>query len=114
MCIIPHLYPIRFVTDEYSLDRDTITVYTDFPMVPTLMMYVEAAAQTSAYFQPEKSNEGFLAKAHGLKLYKVPTSTTSKIVVICEHVVGLVASFSFIGYEGSEIVVSGNFIGVAK
>lgn len=114
MCIVPHLYPIRFITDEYLVDSNVVTACADFPMVPTLMMYVEAAAQASAYFQPEKSNEGFLAKVYDLKLYKVPISTTSKIVVTCEHVAGLVASFSFIGYEGSEIVVSGSFIGVAK
>ncbi len=68
---LPHREPLIFAKEVLLKKNDTVQVRCEFPMLPTLAMFIEAAAQSSAAFHPDSDSKekiGFLTLANNVKL----------------------------------------------
>lgn len=75
---IPHLKPVKFAQKILFTDKDEAKVQCQFPEIPTLAMFFEAAAQSSAAFSQEKAEMGFVISLKDIILHQ----STDKLNVI--------------------------------
>ena len=92
---IPHQKPIKFAQEVLSVEESTAKVKCIFPSAPTLPMYFEAAAQSSAAFSQDETKIGFLVSVKNVELLN--ESNDLEIVIEVERVVefGAICEFSF-------------------
>jgi len=111
---LPHGEALLFAKEVLLKQGDTVKVRCEFSMLPTLAMFVEAAAQSSAAFNSDsdsKAKIAFLTKANDVKLLKAVESLHFFFVLKKEVEVGQYKKFFFDAYDentGSKIV-SGKF-----
>lgn len=66
---LPHLEPLLFAKEILLRSDEKVEVLCIFPMVPTLPMFIEAAAQSSAAFNVDgEAKVGFLTMAADIEL----------------------------------------------
>lgn len=66
---LPHQEPILFAKELIEKKENEIEVLCSFPKTPTLAMFMEAAAQSSAGFNEEKNIKvGLLSMAKNIRL----------------------------------------------
>jgi hypothetical protein len=111
---LPHGEALLFAKEILEKNNDAVKVRCEFSMLPTLAMFVEAAAQCSAAFNSDSAHSikiAFLTKANDVKLLKEIESLHFFFVLKKKVEVGQYKKFFFDAYDentGSKIV-SGKF-----
>ncbi len=112
---IPHLPPVKFAQEIVEVTQNLAKVKCEFPFIPTLAMFFEAAAQSSAAFS--KNNEakiGFVISLKNIELIKDATTLTYILEVKKEYEVGSICEFSFEVLYKEEIYAKGTFTVMVK
>lgn len=79
---LPHLPPIKFAKHPLFCDENLAKVMCEFPSTPTLPMFVEAAAQSSAAFaKDETPRNGFLVLIKEFSLHEIPKSLSCIVAI---------------------------------
>ncbi len=109
---LPHREPLVFAK-EILLRSDTkVEVLCIFPHKPTLAMFIEAAAQSSAAFNLDKEAKvGFLTMATNIKSLYPADNLEYIFNVYSESEVGSYKKFSFVAINKSNHIktVHGDF-----
>jgi hypothetical protein len=90
---LPHLNPVLFAKEVLKKEENTAEVLCEFPYLPTLPMFLEAAAQASSVFSQKE--EGFLVGASDVKLHKKTKDLKVLIRIVKEISMGEMKIFSF-------------------
>lgn len=109
---LPHIAPLLFAKKVLKKNENSVHVQCSFPQVPTLAMFLEAAAQCSAGFEEEgKKNIGFLTMAQDIQTLAHINSAEYIIILQKEANVANYKKFFFMAYTRTDDtpVVSGNF-----
>jgi len=95
---IPHIPPIRFVKSLVSADEKKASVLVEFESIPSLAMFVEAAAQSSsAVIDDDKILKmGYLVTLKNIKLLQEPKDKT---YIIDVYVESRLESFKFFSFK---------------
>ncbi len=110
--ILPHQDPMRFAKYVISRDGDEALVRNEFFCIPTLGMYIEAAAQSGAALanEDEKGKVGYLTTLKNVKLLSKPSSTKCNIKVILTHRINNICYLSFEVFQDNNLMANGTFI----
>lgn len=74
---LPHQAPLVFAKEIISLENDCAKVRCEFQTPPTLAVFIEASAQSSAcFFQDSGFSMGYLANASNIELLQQPKELT--------------------------------------
>lgn len=95
---------------EYSDNR--VKVRCTFPMIPTLAMFIEAAAQSAAAFHQEQEvSVGFLTLAKEITLLSEQDRKEYTIIVTAGSEINSYKQFSFKSYlpDTNSVVTTGTF-----
>ena len=107
---LPHLPSLKFAQEILTCKEGRATVFCEFPCVPTLPMFTEAAAQAScAFATSDTPQNGFLVLIKEATLHVKAQSLTC-VVVIESHVsLGNSSEFNFEVFEkeGGAMYASG-------
>ena len=106
---LPHQHPIRFAQEILSKDSHKASVSVEFPDIPSLAMMIEAAAQSSAAFSDNASQEGFLVSLKNVKLLQKPTTALLQADIIIEHSLNNMSIFTFLIHQDTTPVAMGSF-----
>jgi len=108
---IPHIPPIRFVKSLISSDEKGASALVGFDTIPTLGMFVEAAAQSSSGIVSNNDNieMGFLVTLKNIKLLQEPKSTTYIINVQLDYKLENFKSLSFDALDNDIVIATGSF-----
>ena len=110
---LPHIEPLLFAKQIFDLYNNTATVLCEFNQIPTLSMFIEAAAQASSAFDLNKDNEpkiGFLTLAKNIELLNEIKDNSYLIKLKNEVEVNNMKQFSFEAYDKNNIkIVKGLF-----
>ena len=111
---LPHREPLIFAKEVLLKKNDTVQVRCEFPMLPTLAMFIEAAAQSSAAFHPDSDSKekiGFLTLANNVELLHKTENLHFLFHLKKEAEVGSYKKFSFEVYDPRQnlMVVHGKF-----
>ena len=101
---LPHREPLIFAKEILLREDDTVQVRCEFNMLPTLAMFVEAAAQSSAAFNSNGDNKakiGFLTMANDVKLLGEIDTLHFLFLLKKEVEVGSYKKFSFEVYDNN-------------
>lgn len=64
-----HQAPLIFAKEVLSINEKSAKVFCEFEQLPTIGMFIEAAAQgTAAFFQDKDIKSGYLAQANNIEL----------------------------------------------
>ncbi len=112
---LPHQEPLIFAQDILVQKDNYSEVLCKFNTIPTLAMFIEAAAQASSTFS--NSNEpkvGFLTTAKNVKLINTPEHKEFifKLNMIID--LGNMKQFSFEAYANENCYAEGTFTIVVK
>jgi len=109
---LPHLAPIRFAKFVISRDGDKAIVRNEFSSIPSLGMFIEAAAQSSAAFadDAQKGQEGFLTLVKNVKLLAEPTSLEYDIAVTLAQKINNSGYLTFEVNQNDEIIATGTLM----
>ncbi len=101
---LPHREPLIFAKDILLKEENTVQVRCEFSMLPTLAMFVEAAAQSSAAFNSDshsKAKIGFLTMVNDVKLLEEIETLRFLFHLKKEVEVGPYKKFSFEVYDNN-------------
>lgn len=106
---IPHLPPVRFAQNILSVDKNIARVQCTFPHKPTLAMFFEAAAQSSAAFSQEESNIGFVVSFKDINLMCESIELNAIVQIEKKAAVSNICEFKFTVYniDENEIYATG-------
>lgn len=108
---IPHQKPIKFAEEIISVENKIAKVKCFFPSSPTLSMYFEAAAQSSAAFSNEKSKVGFIVSVKDVEL--LDSNNDLEVLVEVQRKVefGAICEFSFdiLNIDETKYLAKGTF-----
>ncbi|MGD9553739.1 MAG: hypothetical protein AB7V28_04995 [Arcobacteraceae bacterium] len=109
---LPHLPPILFAQKALEITPKTAKVSLLFPFLPTLGMFVEAAAQSSSVFAVNASQKGFIVSLKEIQLLKKSTQLEMTAYLTIETRVGefMEISFTITTYDKQEIFAMGKII----
>ena len=114
---LPHLEPLLFAKEILLRSDEKVEVLCIFPMVPTLPMFIEAAAQSSAAFNVDgEVKVGFLTMAADIELLSPIDNLEYIFNVYPESEVGNYKKFFFDAIDRNTQLksVHGNFTLVMK
>ena len=108
---LPHQEPLIFAKRVICKDTESATVLCEFEKVPTLAMFLEAAAQsTAAFASEEKSPIGFLTMCKDIKLLAPLVEKNYHIQVTKDTEINTIKRFVFEVFDRSDNIkyVSGS------
>ena len=108
---LPHGEAIRFAKEVIKREIISATVLCDFREIPTLPMFIEAAAQSTAAFAPsDETLIGFLIMCREVKLLAPPQEKSYHFKITREAEIGTMKKFLFEAFDRHEDVkyVSGS------
>lgn len=111
---LPHGEALRFAKEVIRRDMDTATVLCEFREIPTLPMFIEAAAQSSAAFAPSAPSDevliGFLVMSREVKLLAPLQEKCYHFKITREVEIGTMKKFFFEAFDKQESIkyVSGS------
>lgn len=114
---LPHGELLLFAKKVTARTEDSIEVHCVFPMLPSLAMFIEAAAQCSAGFDIDNNIElGFLTIAKNIQLLKSITENEYLFNLHKEALVGEYSQYSFeaMTVESKVKIVAGSFTVMIK
>ncbi len=111
---LPHGEALLFAKEVLLKQGDTVKVRCEFSVLPTLAMFVEAAAQSSAAFNSDsdsKAKIGFLTMSNDVELLGKIETLHFLFLLKKEVEVGPYKKFSFEAYANNMHIkiVTGNF-----
>ena len=109
---LPHREPLIFAKDIISKNSDSVKVRCEFAMLPTLAMFIEAAAQSSAAFNSDSNTKiGFLTMVNDVELLEEIETLYFLFIIKKEVEVGQYKKFFFDAYDENTSlkIVSGKF-----
>ena len=109
---IPHQEPLIFAKEVLHKDDKTSQVLCKFDFVPTLAIFIEAAAQSSASFKDLKKDQiGFLTTTKNIKKENDILSKEYIFNITLEIDLGNISKFSFEAFDTVNNIktVSGEF-----
>ena len=92
---IPHLAPVKFAQEVLSCDNDNARVKCMFPQTPTLAMFFEAAAQSSAAFAQDNSKIGFVISLKNITLHESTAKVDAIVNIHKKTQLGSICEFEF-------------------
>lgn len=100
---LPHLPPVLFAKEICIVDEGKASVRCEFPSLPTLPMFVEAAAQaSSALLSSNIAKNGFLVVVKDTSLH-VKASIATCVVVLEAHLsLGSASEVYFEAYQDED------------
>lgn len=97
---LPHLPPILFAIETLFCDGKTAKVLCEFPTLPTLAMFIEAAAQaSSAFSNADAPTNGFLVLIKDASLQLKAESLNCIVVLDIRLSLGNSTEFYFEVFE---------------
>ncbi len=85
---LPHLEPLVFAKEVLYVDDESAKVLCEFEQFPTIGVFIEAAAQSSAaFFQGGEPKTGYLANVTNMELLDS--------IEVLQYIVSLKKIFSF-------------------
>jgi len=110
---LPHGEALIFAKEVLLREDDSVHVKCEFPMLPTLTMFIEAAAQCSAAFNSNVDTDakmGFLTMANNVELLREIETLHFLFHIKKEVEVGSYKKFSFEAYDNKHAnTVHGKF-----
>ena len=109
---LPHLEPLIFAKEVLFIENNTVEVACEFEMLPTLAMFIEAAAQATVAFNtnPSKKTIAFLTLANHIELLEKIESLKYIFKVKKEVDVAAYIKFSFEAHDSKGVkIVQGKF-----
>ena len=109
---LPHQEPLIFAKKIVQRDKSTATVLCEFSTIPTISMFIEAAAQSSSAFSNHEDIKiGFLTLAKNVKLLNEIREKKFLLNLNIEIELNNIKQFSFEAYQkqNGTKVVTGNF-----
>jgi hypothetical protein len=109
---LPHKEPLLFAKEILLKSDEKVEVLCIFPMVPTLPMFIEAAAQSSAAFNVDmEAKVGFLTMATDIEFLSSIDNLEYIFNIFPESEVGSYKKFFFVAIDRhtQEKSVQGNF-----
>jgi len=107
---LPHIAPIRFAKKILTKEGNFATVLIEFETIATLPMLVEAAAQSSAAFRVDDSENGFLASIKGVKLFQKPSSLSLIAKIEDAHRLDAMRYVNFEIFQEDILIASGTLV----
>ena len=107
---LPHIAPIKFAHYVLQKDEKSARVSLEFPQLPSLAMMVEAAAQSSASFRSNDSENAYLVSLKGIKLLQKPTKMKLEVKVTDEHRLEQMRYVGFEIFEDETCVATGTLV----
>ena len=95
---LPHLAPLIFAKDVLSLEDKKAKVLCEFSDLPSLSMFIEAAAQASAAFE-NTEKIGFVTKVKNVELLNKICGNRYIIEINMEVEIGNIIQFFFIARD---------------
>ena len=114
---LPHGELLLFAKEVTKRTEDSIEVHCVFNMLPTLAMFIEAAAQSSAGFDVDESIElGFLTMAKNIQLLETIKESEYLFTLHKEALVGAYSQYSFeaVAVKAKVKIVTGSFTVMIK
>ena len=110
---LPHQEPLLFAREVIEKRDNEAIVLCEFELLPTLPMFIEAAAQSCAAFAPRKSDDiptGFLVSCRDVKRLAPPAGTRFRIKIFLKVDMGKVKNFFFeaSNLPANRVCASGN------
>lgn len=112
---LPHLEPLLFAKKVIERSESSSIVLCEFPQIPTLPFFIEAAAQASASFsRDEEAKIGFLVTVKDVELLKTPEQKSYYFKLEAKSDLGTIKEFFFQAFadDGCKNLVSKGFITV--
>ena len=109
---LPHKEPLLFAKEILFKSDEKVEVLCIFPIIPTLPMFIEAAAQSSAAFNEEREAKvGFLTMATNIESLSTIDNLEYIFNIYAESEVGNYKKFFFVAIDRSsqEKSAQGNF-----
>jgi len=107
---LPHLAPVLFAKEVLFKEDKIAKVLVEFPMLPSLAMMIEAAAQSSAAFRENDRENAYLVSLKGIKLLEKATQTSLEIEIVDAHRLDKMRYVEFKVFEGEVCVASGTLV----
>ncbi len=114
---LPHGELLHFAQEVTARREDSIEVHCIFNILPSLAMFIEAAAQCSAGFDLDESIElGFLTMAKNIQLLEAIKESEYLFTLHKEALVGAYSQYSFeaVALKAKVKVVTGSFTMIIK
>ena len=110
---LPHREPLLFAREVIDKRENRAIILCEFEMVPTLPMFIEAAAQSSAAFASPQNDGipiGFLVSCRDVERLALPVGTCFHMKVFREIDLGRIKKFFFeaTGFSEKSICASGS------
>lgn len=97
---LPHGEALRFAKELIKKELNTAMVLCEFREIPTLPMFIEAAAQSSAAFAPsDKPLIGFLVMSRDVKLLTPLQEKRYHFKITREAEIGTMKKFFFEAFD---------------
>jgi hypothetical protein len=107
---LPHLAPVKFAKVILEKDNKKAKVLLEFPQVPSLAMLVEGAAQSSAAFRVNDTENAYLVSLKNIKLLQKPTQNDLSVIVVDEHRLDKMRYVGFEIFEQEVCVAQGTLV----
>jgi len=98
---LPHLEPLVFAKEIIEVVDNSATVFCQFDTVPTLSMFIEAAAQGSSAFDINStiSKIGYVTKVSEIKLFNTIQGSDYLIKINNEIEIANIKQFYFEAFD---------------
>ncbi|MFK5882250.1 MAG: hypothetical protein QM482_08535 [Sulfurospirillum sp.] len=108
---IPHLAPVRFVKSLLNADEKSASVKIAFEKIPTLPMFIEAAAQSSSGIDDDENDGkmGFLVTLKNIKLLEIIDSREYIASIKLNQKIENFKSLSFEIFKNDTVIAKGTF-----
>ncbi len=107
---LPHIAPLKFAKFTIEKELKRARVLIEFDSVPTLPMLVEAAAQSSASFRSDDSENAFLVSLKNIELTQVPSQKSFEAEVVDEHRLENLRYVKFEIFEENTTIANGTLV----
>jgi len=107
---LPHKAPLKFAKTILQKEQKRARVAIEFDEIPTLAMLVEAAAQSSAAFRADDSENAFLVSLKNIELLHAPSLTHFEAEIIDEHRLENLRYVRFEIFEDVQAVAAGTLV----
>lgn len=102
---LPHGEELIFAKEVIKREINSATVLCEFAELPTLPMFIEAAAQSTSAFAPsDKTLIGFLVMSREVKLLAPPQEKQYHFKITREAEIGTMKKFFFEAFDREDNV----------
>ena len=109
---IPHVPPIKFVKKLISSNTEDASVLVEFDSIPTLGMFIEAAAQSTSGIKSSeiKAKIGYLVTLKNVKLLEKPQKLRYQVDIHLDYKVENFRYVTFKIIDTNIIIANGSLV----